>query len=135
MRWASTASISLASTLCAPTLLHAQISSTGVHIDAAAKSTITPVNGPIAAYRRDDGFFKFPPGRRMGSSSTVAGDSKGHIWVVDRCAAGQGACANSELNPVWEFDANGKVIKNFCAGLFLYPHGLWVDREGFVWVT
>jgi len=36
---------------------------------------------------------------------------------------------------VWEFDADGTVIKNFGAGLFVYPHGLWVDKDGFVWVT
>jgi sugar lactone lactonase YvrE len=78
---------------------------------------------------------QLPAGRTLGGISAIAAAPNGHIWVVDRCAAGQGACANSELNPVWEFDANGKVIKNFGAGLFLYPHGLWVDREGFVWVT
>jgi DNA-binding beta-propeller fold protein YncE len=133
MRWASIAAISLATTLCAPTLLHAQNSSTGVHIDAAAKSTITPVNGPIAAYRRDDGFFKFPPGRRMGSSSTVAGDSKGHIWVVDRCAAND--CAGSKLDPVMEFDAKGNFIKSFGAGQILFPHGMFIDKQDHIWIA
>ena len=41
------------------------------------------------------GFFKLPPGRSMGSSSAVAGDSRGHIWVVDRCAAN--SCVGSDL--------------------------------------
>jgi DNA-binding beta-propeller fold protein YncE len=27
------------------------------------------------------------------------------------------------------------MLKNFGAGLFVYPHGLWVDKEGNVWVT
>ena len=27
------------------------------------------------------------------------------------------------------------MLKNFGAGLFVYPHGLWVDKEGYVWVT
>ena len=78
---------------------------------------------------------QLPAGRTLGGISAIAAAPNGHIWVVDRCTPGAGACANSDLNPVWEFDADGKVIRNFGAGLFLYPHGLWVDREGFVWVT
>jgi len=27
------------------------------------------------------------------------------------------------------------MLKNFGAGLFVYPHGLWVDKDGYVWVT
>jgi sugar lactone lactonase YvrE len=27
------------------------------------------------------------------------------------------------------------MLKNFGAGLFVYPHGLWVDKDGNVWVT
>src|ERR1044071_258156 len=52
------------------------------------------------------GFFKLPPGREMGSSSAVMGDSKGNIWIVDRCAAN--SCVGSKLDPVMEFDASGK---------------------------
>ncbi|HUR48345.1 MAG TPA: peptidyl-alpha-hydroxyglycine alpha-amidating lyase family protein [Acidimicrobiales bacterium] len=78
---------------------------------------------------------QLPAGRTLGGISAIAAAPNGHIWVVDRCTPGAGACANSDLNPVWEFDADGKVIRNFGAGLFLYPHGLWVDKEGFVWVT
>ena len=41
-------------------------------------------------------FFKLPPGRPMGSSSAVAGDSHGDIWVVDRCGAN--SCVGSKLD-------------------------------------
>jgi DNA-binding beta-propeller fold protein YncE len=36
---------------------------------------------------------------------------------------------------VLKFDASGKMTKSFGAGLFIFPHGLHVDREGNVWVT
>ena len=78
---------------------------------------------------------QLPAGRKLGGISAIAVAPNGHIWVVDRCTAGAGACGDSQLNPVWEFDADGTVIKNFGAGLFVYPHGLWVDKDGFVWVT
>ena len=59
----------------------------------------------------------------------------GNIWVADRCSPGMGACTDSDLAPIFEFDPSGKMLKNFGAGLFVYPHGMWVDKEGFVWVT
>ena len=78
-------------------------------------------------------FFKLPPGRSMGSSSAVAGDSKGHIWVVDRCGAND--CAGSRLDPVMEFDAKGNFIKAFGAGQLLFPHGFTIDRQDHLWIT
>src|SRR3954468_4385643 len=84
---------------------------------------------------KDVNWPQLPAGRKLGGISAIAVAPNGHIWVADRCTAGAGACTDSELNPVWEFDADGKVIKNFGAGLFVYPHGLWVDKDGFVWVT
>ena len=84
---------------------------------------------------KDASWPQLPAGRKLGGISAIAVAPNGHIWVADRCTAGAGACAGSDLNPVWEFDATGKVIQNFGAGLFVYPHGMWVDKEGFVWVT
>src|SRR5205823_1632703 len=78
---------------------------------------------------------ELPAGRKLAATSAIAVGPNGHIWVADRCMAGMGACTDSELNPIFEFDASGKMLKNFGAGLFVYPHGLWVDKEGFVWVT
>jgi sugar lactone lactonase YvrE len=78
-------------------------------------------------------FFKLPPGRSMGSSSAVAGDSHGHIWVVDRCAAN--SCVGSNLDPVMEFDAKGNFIKSFGAGLLQFAHGFTIDSKDQLWIT
>jgi len=37
--------------------------------------------------------------------------------------------------PVIEFDVDGKVLKTWGEGLFVYPHGIRVDRFGFLWLT
>lgn len=84
-------------------------------------------------YRTDTGFFKLPEGRKMGSTSAVAVDSKGHIWVADRCGAN--SCAGSNVNPIIEFDANGNFVKDFGGGLTLWPHGFFIDHEDNVWLT
>jgi NHL repeat len=79
------------------------------------------------------GFFKLPPGRPMGSSSAVAGDSRGDIWVVDRCGAN--SCVGSKLDPVMEFDAGGNFVKAFGAGLLQFAHGFTIDSKDHLWIT
>ena len=39
------------------------------------------------------------------------------------------------IDTIFKFDAKGKVAKSFGRGMFIWPHGLHVDREGNVWVT
>src|SRR2546422_2900733 len=39
------------------------------------------------------------------------------------------------LDPILHFDASGKLIKSFGAGLIVSPHGIFVDRDGNIWVT
>ena len=84
-------------------------------------------------YRTIRDFFKFPAGRSMGSSSAVAVDSKGYIWVADRC--GVNDCAGSKLDPVMEFDKNGNFLKSFGAGKMLFPHGMTIDKNDHLWIT
>jgi sugar lactone lactonase YvrE len=106
----------------------------GAAVSAAtvAASPLAPNNYPNP-YTADRAFFKLPPGRVMGSSSAVAVDSKGHIWIADRC--GVNSCADSPLDPIMEFDAKGNFIKAFGAGKFLFPHGFFIDHKDRIWVT
>jgi sugar lactone lactonase YvrE len=39
------------------------------------------------------------------------------------------------LAPILKFNAEGKAVKSFGAGLFITPHGIYVDRDGSVWIT
>ena len=104
---------------------------TGASADAAA--TVADPNGAPNAYTADPGFFKLPTGRTMGSTSAVATDSRGHIWIADRCGANN--CAGSSLDPILEFDAKGNFIKAFGAGMLLFPHGMLVDSKDHIWLT
>ncbi len=84
-------------------------------------------------YVADEHFFKLPDGRKFGSSSSVAVDSKGHIWVAERCGANN--CAGSPINPVVEFDAKGNYVKSFGAGMILFPHSLFIDKNDHLWIA
>ena len=80
-----------------------------------------------------------PEGRTWGSTSAIhphrnsEGDLTGKIWVFERC--GKGNCVGSDLDPIMLFGRNGEFIRGFGSGLFVWPHGIDVDRQGNVWVT
>jgi len=86
-------------------------------------------------YREVPNWPQLPAGRKLGAISAIGTGPDGNIWVADRCTTGIASCGDSDLAPIFEFDPSGKMLKNFGAGLFVYPHGLWVDKEGNVWVT
>jgi streptogramin lyase len=103
---------------------------------AAALALCAASNEPNSQpnpYQTITGWFHLPEGRTMGSSSAVGIDSKGHIWIADRC--GTNSCAGSTLDPIFEFDASGKMLKSFGAGMFIFPHGLCIDKDDNIWLT
>jgi sugar lactone lactonase YvrE len=100
--------------------------------------TGSPTNSAPNPYRTVSGWFKVPEGRTFGSSGGVAIDKRGHIWVAERCGTKgfiAGACADSKLDPIFEFDPSGKLLHNFGGGLMVMPHGISIDADGNVWVT
>ena len=92
-----------------------------------------PINDLPNPYSSIDGWGKLPDGREWGSTAGVDIDPDGSLWAIDRC--GGNSCAGSDLDPILKFDADGNVTAAFGGGLFLFPHGLHVDRDGNVWVT
>src|SRR5882672_674426 len=86
-----------------------------------------------AAWRTVTGWAKMPEGRAWGSTSTLDVDRSGNVWVFERC--GDNSCAESSLPPVVQFDPTGNFVRAFGAGLFVFPHGIHVDRDGNVWVA
>jgi len=102
-------------------------------LGARAQSSYPPPNDLPNPYRTVTGWAQLPDGRKWGSTSGVAIGSDGNIWTYERC--GGNSCADSNLAPILEFDLSGKLLKNFGAGMFILPHGIFADRDGNVWVT
>ena len=88
-------------------------------------------------YRAIYGWEKPPQGRaQLGVVAGIYTDpDKKHIWVLTRCEGDGNACLGSKVDPVLKFDMDGNVVKAFGAGMFVWPHGFFVDHEGNVWVT
>ena len=99
-----------------------------------------PTNDLPNPYQTVADYLKLPAGRTWGSTSAVEIDKDGRsIWVGERC--GVNSCADpatgamSPLDPVLKFDASGKLVKSFGAGMIAFAHGIYVDRDGNIWVT
>lgn len=97
------------------------------------QTSYPPPNDLPNPYRTIAGWAQLPDGRKWGSTAGVAVGPDGHIWTYERCGANN--CAESRLDPILEFDPSGKNLRHFGAGLFVEPHGLFVDHDGNVWVT
>ena len=99
-----------------------------------AQANMQPTNSAPNPYQTIEGWAKMPEGRTWGSTSAVEIDRDGKsIWVAERC--GTNACLGSPLDPVLKFDAQGNLVAHFGAGMIASPHGIFVDRDGNVWVT
>src|SRR3989442_11200330 len=93
-------------------------------------------------YRIVEGWAQLPIGRPMGAVGKVAIDPDGrHVWAIVRCdrledpARFGDECRDSKTDPIIKFSPEGRVVKSFGGGMFSWPHGLDVDRDGNVWVT
>jgi len=74
------------------------------------------------------------PGQTMGQTTGVATNSKGHIFVYSR-SVNQGVARGGKAAMLWEFDENGKFVKewgpnNYAAS---FAHAVRVDKEDNVW--
>jgi DNA-binding beta-propeller fold protein YncE len=99
---------------------------------------VQPVNSGANPYRiiRDWAQLN-SEGRPWGGSNGVAIDRDGKsVWAVDRCSPGTApGCLGSKANPVHLFDESGKEVRSFGGGMFVWPHGIHIDRDGNVWVA
>jgi sugar lactone lactonase YvrE len=101
---------------------------------------VQPTNSLPSPYQTVKDWAKFPDGRMWGSTSAVEIDKDGKsIWVAERCGAN--SCLDratgqmSPLPPILKFDPSGKLVKSFGEGMLIFAHGIFVDRDGNVWVT
>jgi DNA-binding beta-propeller fold protein YncE len=109
------------------------------HLILAALLTM-PVTGALAASLPDPygppqrHWAHLPDGRAWGASAGIEIGPQGQLWAIDRCAAN--SCDGSTLAAVHQIDPKtGKPIRSLGAGLFAFPHGLHIDKDGNIWVT
>jgi sugar lactone lactonase YvrE len=106
----------------------------GVAIGSVALAVQAP--SPPNPYRWDESWVpQLPEGRTWGSSAGAGVDRDGSIYVAERCGGNPLGCAGKAIDPIVKFSPAGKFLTSFGGGLFVQPHGLYVDRDGNVWAT
>ncbi len=89
---------------------------------------------PTEPYRVEAGWGNLPGGRTWGATSAVFPSADGNIWVGERC--GENSCVGKDdIDSIILFDPSGNVVNSFGAGQIVWPHGIFVDAEGNVWIA
>jgi streptogramin lyase len=105
-----------------------------VVVAGLSQRAIAQASDPPNPYRTVEDWVKLPEGRKWGQTISVDIDLDGKsLWVFERC--GGTTCDGSDVAPILKIDPSGNVVKTFGAGMFIFPHGLHVDRDGDIWVT
>src|SRR4051812_13008632 len=94
---------------------------------AFAQRKATIQNVPEIPFTTVPNFLKLPPGEHLGEAVAVATNSKGHVFVFHR----------SNTNRLFEFDQNGKFLKEIGSGFlgFEFAHSVRVDKDENIWTV
>jgi DNA-binding beta-propeller fold protein YncE len=84
-------------------------------------------------YRTTRDWGQLPPGVAWAAVTAVEPAPNGIIYVVHRCF--ENSCAGRKEAPILKYDRNGKLLASWGEGMFIFPHGATVDRDGNLWVT
>ena len=109
----------------------AVLATTAFAAAAEAQSGAACVNDAPNPYKLVTNWATMP--RPWAHPLAVTVDAKDDLWAFDRCE--ETGCAGSTVSPIFELGPDGKTIRNFGAGIFVFPHGLKADRDGTVWVA
>jgi DNA-binding beta-propeller fold protein YncE len=114
---------------------------------ADTQGEVQPTNDLPNPYQTIAPWGKLPDGRKWGALNGIAIDKDGvSVWVADRCGANPDvpagespfrydSCAGSTVPPVLKFDPAGNLLRSFGAGMFIFPHKIYIDHGGNVWVV
>ena len=98
---------------------------------AQAQASYPCVNDAPNPYKQVTGWAHMP--RPWAPTNNVFVDAKDNVWVMDRCE--DKGCLGSSEAPIWELSPDGKVMKSFGAGMFVFPHTVKPDAAGNIWAV
>ena len=100
---------------------------------ALAQSSNAPPNDLPQPYRTTRDWGALPAGMKWPAVTAVESAPDGTIYVVARCF--ENACTGRKEPAILKYDAQGTLLKAWGEGMFNFPHGATVDRDGNLWVT
>ena len=100
---------------------------------APAWKQTRPINDLPNPYERDANWAHLPPAMKWGAVIGAQPGPDGSVYVVHRCF--ENSCAGRTEPPIFKFDSSGHVLKSWGVGEYVFPHSLYVDTAGHVWVS
>ena len=103
------------------------------------QTRVAPTNDLPNPYARVHPWGELPdpyvPGAYDERASFIGIDEgpDGNIYLLSRCL--QNSCTGRSEPALLKLDPSGRLLLSWGSGLFDFPHGLDVDREGNVWVA
>jgi peptidylamidoglycolate lyase len=93
-----------------------------------ALAALLPARGRAAdgTYHLVENWAQLPPGTTWGVMTAVGVDAQDNVFAFQR---------SEPTSKVMVFDAHGKYRRTWGENAFVYPHGLRVLRDGFVWIA
>jgi sugar lactone lactonase YvrE len=102
----------------------------------AVAAAVLGAQEAMAQYQLVDGWPELPRGATgWGQTIGIEIDDQDHLWVFHRCFAGNCVQGRENVSPVLHYDTDGRIVRHFGAGMFVWPHGSTVDEDGNLWVT
>jgi len=97
------------------------------------QSSSAPRNDLPQPYRTTRDWGGLPVGLKWAAVTAVEAAPDGTLYVIHRCF--ENSCSGRTEAPILKFDASGRLVKAWGEGMFNFPHGATVDRDGNLWVT
>jgi len=92
---------------------------------------------PEISYYSVPDLLKLPRDMNLGEASGVAVNSKGHIFVFTRSNSATGPAYGAAAAQLFEFDADGKFIREIAKGLYAwsFAHTVRIDSDDNIWAV
>lgn len=99
----------------------------------ASTPRVELVNDRPNPYTRVEPGVRLPEGMTLGAVIGAEPGPDGNLYVLHRCF--ENSCAGRPEPPILKFSPSGELLDSWGEGMFVFPHGFHVDREGNVWTT
>ncbi len=99
------------------------------------QSRISPTNDLPNPFQRIHRWGELPTGLYAERASFIGAEQgpDGNIYLLGRCLGN--SCTGRPEPPVLKLDSEGRLLSTWGSGMFDFPHGFAVDREGNVWAS
>ena len=103
---------------------------------ATAGAQAQGTQGQDSAYRLVDGWAQLPNGvDAWGQTIGLDLDGDGNLWVFHRCFSTSCNEGRENVTPVLKYDPSGRLVDSWGEGMFIWPHGFFLDADRNVWTT